>query len=317
MFEGNIPWKPLFDTLMDPTSGVVKGLQSKVRFGFSGYRSITQPNPDPECPKLTSVDFALDNYAAINAKYTALGAEWKQGVKWETPTGAAVKAVAQSLSAFSAMPPGPKYILLVTDGNPDTCVNRDPQCGQDEAIKAVQDAKTAGIGTFAIGIGDILTDNAGCVGRCGELHLQDLANAGAGLPVAPNSDEGNYQVCTGGPANVKGTYAATTDTPGKAPYYTATTGAQLKTAIQTLLNGVVSCTVDMNAIVTGDASHGIVTLGGKVVAYNNAANGWKLESNNYQVTLTGSACTTYQGGGNPVHIAFPCEPDGTPIAVPR
>jgi hypothetical protein len=147
-------------------------------------------------------------------------------------------------------------------------------------------------------------------------HLQDVANAGAGLPVAPNTDEGNYQVCTGSPANVKATYAATGVTPGTAKYYTATSGAELKTAIQTLLSGVVSCTFDMNALVTGNAAHGIVTVGSTTEVYNDP-NGWKLEDNKYQVTLTGSACTTYQGGGNPLHIVFPCEPDGTPIAVPR
>ena len=74
-------------------------------------------------------------------------------------------------------------------------------------------------------------------------------------------------------------------------------------------------TVDMDAIVTGDASLGNVTLGGTALAYNDP-NGWMLESNAYSVTLVGTACTTFKAGSQ-LDIDFPCDPSGNPIAVHR
>jgi hypothetical protein len=306
-------WDPLFNALMDPTTGVVKGLQNQVRFGFTSYNSITQPMLDTECPKLKRVDFGLNNYDAIKTSYTNVGVTPIGNFKWETPTGESIVKVTETLKAYAPTPPGPKYILLVTDGNPDTCANRDPQCGEDASIKAVQDAYAAGIGTFVIGIGDILVNNAGCVGRCGKDHLQDIANAGVGLPVAANSTENAYQACTGSPANVKGKYASGDggEVPGSAPFYTPTGQAELTAALTALLNSVASCTFEMNAKVTGDPSLGTVKVGGTMLTYADP-NGWKLEDNHYSVTLQGTACSQFRAGGNDLSITFPCD-----VAVPR
>jgi hypothetical protein len=72
----------------------------------------------------------------------------------------------------------------------------------------------------------------------------------------------------------------------------------------------------MNAIVTGNAALGTVTVtpmggGARGVAINDQADGWVLESNNYQVTLTGQACEDYKVGAM-VDIQFPCD-----VAEPR
>ncbi|HEY2409029.1 MAG TPA: hypothetical protein VGI10_23655 [Polyangiaceae bacterium] len=305
MFMGSVPWTPLYNALMDPNTGVVKPLQDKIRFGFTSYNSITQPSGDPTCPKLTSVPYALDNYDAINTEYKTIGAIYNGSQKWETPTGESVAAVAANLLAYDAMPPGPKYIVLVTDGNPDTCMQRDPQCGQDASIKAVQDAYAAGIGTFPIGIGDILTDNGGCSGRCGVLHLQDLANAGTGQPVLGSTANIN-DGCT--PNGQKATY--TTGAGGTAKYYTATNQTELQTALSGLLNAVASCSFAMNAYVTGDPSLGTVLVGTTPAVYNDP-NGWRLESDTFTVTLLGSSCDTFKAGNANVDISFPCDPNVT------
>jgi hypothetical protein len=331
MFEptDNPAWDYLYTALMDPVDGVVKPLEGKVRFGFASYKGSTTASTeaDPACATITSVDIALNNHAAIDAVYSSLGDEWMPGIKWETPTGHAINRVAETLAAFNADPPGPKYILLVTDGNPNTCAMLDPQCGQDLSIKAVQDAYALGIGTFAVGIGDLVTNpNNGCQaewGRCGDDHLQDLANAGQGLPVADPPENYKYQGCTagmdGGAGVVQATYASTTGaTPGTAPYFTATDAAALQTAILGLLNQVVSCTLDMDAIVTGNPTLGVVTVNGAAVPINDP-NGWILEPNNYQVTLQGTACETFKTVENSeVNVEFPCDPEtGEPIAEPR
>jgi hypothetical protein len=331
MFEptDNPAWDYLYTALMDPAMGVVKPLESKVRFGFASYKGSTVASTEANeaCAEITSVDFGLDNHANIDAVYSELGAEWMPGIKWETPTGHAITRVAATLAAYNPDPPGPKYILLVTDGNPNTCAMLDPQCGQDLSIKAVQDAYAAGIGTFAVGIGDLVANpNNGCQaewGHCGNDHLQDLANAGLGLPVADQPENYKYQGCTagadGGAGVVQATYASATGaTPGTAPYFTAENAAELQTAVSGLLNNVVSCTVDMNAIVTGNPTLGTVTVNETAVMINDP-NGWILEPNNYQVTLQGTACETYKTVENStIHVAFPCDPvTGEPIAEPR
>lgn len=306
-------WDPLYNVLMKPGTGIVASLQDKVRFGFTSYRGSSTVN-DPACPNLFEVDYKLGNFEPIDTVYKARGAEYMQGLKWETPTGAAIKKAAEKLLAYQADPPGPKYILLVTDGNPNTCGALDPQCGSDESIKAVQDAKAMGIGTFAVGIGDIIAGNVGCEtawGRCGPLHLQDLANAGQGLPVAAPPDQLKYQACT--PTQMlAATYAGAAETPGTAPFYTAANATELETAIKGLLNSVVSCTYDMNATVVGNAALGTVVVNGMAVTYNDP-NGWKLEDNKTQVTLQGTACDSFKAmPGSTLAVSFPCK-----VAVPK
>ena len=322
MFDGQTmptPWNLLYTTLMAET-GAIKSLQDKVRFGFTSFKGnmVAQMNEtDPLCADLTHVDYALNNFDAINTEYKKLGTEWMPGVKWETPTGHALARAATELAALQTDPPGPKNILLVTDGNPNTCQVVDPQCGQDLSIKAVQDAYALGIKTFVIGIGEVIQGNVGCEpqwGRCGPDHLQDIANAGLGLAVEAPPETFVYQSCADRYGRVlQGVY--TPDAGGDAKYYTATSQAELTTAIQGLLNSVLSCTVEMNARVTGNAALGQVEVNGASVAYQDP-NGWQLEADTFSVTLNGSACESFKTTGN-LHIAFPCDPQGRPIVELR
>ena len=111
------------------------------------------------------------------------------------------------------------------------------------------------------------------------------------------------------------TYAPAGTAPGTAPYFMATTAAELRNALSELLNTVISCTVEMDAIVTGNPAHGVISIGGARVQYADP-NGWRLEDNNYAVTLQGQACETFKTGAK-VDIQFPCDPNGNPVAVRR
>jgi hypothetical protein len=171
----------------------------------------------------------------------------------------------------------------------------------------VQDAHTAGIGTLVIGVGDIV--GSGCdmnATRCGSQHLQDLANAGQGLPVNPPPDSYKYQQCVTKAGGLMATYAASAADAGKATFYAAKTPDELRTALSGLLNGVVSCTFDMNATVTGNPAAGTVLLGSQRLSYGDP-NGWTLESNKFQVTLTGTACDGIKAGLAKLAISFPCD----------
>jgi len=320
-------WPILHTALMDPTNGVVQALDDKIRFGFQSYKG-TASNTST-CAEFAKVDPALDNLAAIEVAYGGITYSETSPPKWDTPTHHAIDTAVVDLLAYMPDPPGPKFILLVTDGNPDTCTTYDPNCGHDYSIKAVQDAYAAGVGTFVLGVGDIVVNgNNGCAdsARCGAEHLQDIANAGVGAAVqAPDGCVDvtspdcrfKYEQCNNN--TLMSAYVETAPNVGT-PYTVDTTSANapqtLVTTLTGLLSNVISCTVEMDAVVTGNPALGMVTVGGSPVAYNDP-NGWTLDlTTKYTVTLTGTACDTFKGGAT-LDIQFPCDVEGNPIAEPR
>ena len=178
-FSGQERWDAVYDTLMDPVDGVVKPLESTVRFGLSLYSS-NGGFEGGECPLLDEVPPALDNHAAIDAVYEAA-----EPIA-DTPTGDALEVVAGDLAAVMAE--GPKAIVLATDGEPDTCAEPNPQNGQDEALAAAQAAYDMGIETYVISVGDDVS----------EQHLQEMANAGIGLDPQGNELAPYYQALDAG-----------------------------------------------------------------------------------------------------------------------
>lgn len=322
MFETDPPtWPLLYDALMNETDGVVPALESKVRFGFASFKGdgAAHPEDDNACAEMATVEPAYDNAMAIDAVYGPI--EWPiSHPKWETPTGHAITRTAAALTEFMPDPPGPKFILLLTDGNPNTCQVVDPQCGQDRSVKAAQDAYAAGVGLFILGVGDIVAQpNNGCPtsARCGVDHLQDMANAGVGAAVQPPSETFVYESCNQG--ELLATYTA--DAPDVGTPFTVDTRnedakAELVSTLTGLLANVISCTVEMDARVTGDPALGSVSIGGSPIAYG-GPDGWSLDmATLYNVTLQGAACETFKAGAT-LDIQFPCDPSGKPIAVRR
>jgi hypothetical protein len=312
-------WDPLEEALTNTSDGVIPQLQSEVRFGFTAYNSDFSNPAAATCPNLASVPISLDNGTSIASAYAAAGmapAPNSTYYKWETPTAESVRAVTAELTGFAQ--PGPKYILLVTDGNPDRCGEPDPQCGQDDAIAAVQAAFAAGITTYVVGIGDVATAtndaNSGCWGRCGALHLQDLANAGVGLPVLRNTDPAYLNNCFNGTtrrdANGRQLYLASyVDDPlaaGSAQFFAPSGRSALRDALSSILSGVRSCTFSLTQQVrTGKEATGNVLLDGAPLVYG-AADGWLLE-NGTEVELQGAACSRLQKDVENLEIYFPCE----------
>lgn len=340
------PFDKLYEALMDPTTGAIKPLESKMRLGFYSFRSPKNhpvPETDPTCADMTSVPFALDNYDEVNEAYQQVGLDRRRPtgcgatpnasgcgeVSWDTPTGFALNKVVADLTAYNPDPPGKKNILFVTDGTPNTCMIGDPNCGQDQTIKAYQDAFTAGIGGYIVGIGDALGENCDVnATHCGADYLQDMANAGAGQPVAQQPMSYWYQQCATtasgtNPGTPLATYVAAGQAAGTAPFFTANTQAELLSALTELLSTFVSCTFDMNGIVTGNPANSLVTLQGDPLVFGDTAAGWVLEANKYQVTLTGAACEDYKRQsatqeGAEVRIVFYCDPEtGRPEIEPR
>jgi hypothetical protein len=179
-------WTALKDSLLAP-NGMIAELQNIVRFGATWYSASNgQDVPAiPECPVLTEVNIALNNFDAIRSAYPPDMIE-------DTPTGDSIEAVLAKLTSNGLDPPSsqdPTIFILATDGEPDTCEQLDPQNGQQEAIDAVKHAFSLGIKTYVIAVAN--------EGDLSQQHLNDLANAGVGNmggPQAPsyrpNSDQG-------------------------------------------------------------------------------------------------------------------------------
>lgn len=322
MFETTpTTWSVLFDALMDPDAGVVKPLQHQMRFGFLSYKGHqASSETDPACATMTAVAPALDNYDAIDTVYASVGASYDPASPpqptWETPTNYAI-GYAANLLLNDTTDAGPKYILLATDGNPNTCEATDPQCGQDRAIKAAQDAYAAGIGMFVLGVGDIVGNpNSGCNPadlRCGALHLQDLANAGVGAPVhtPPNCDDPSSSTCSARyeACNMDTMLASyTTDaadvgTPFEVDTSAAGAANELDAALSSLLSGAVSCTVPLDRTVS-DAARLVVTVGASV-RQSGDADGWVLDADGRHVTLNGRACVDFKAL-QPLKLSVSC-----------
>jgi hypothetical protein len=185
MFENGM-WEQIHASLV--TDGVVDAFAGQLNLGLSVFQGSTTPSTEmsASCATMTSTEFATDSGEAVASTLTTLSNNYMVGDKYETPTGFAVNYAAMVLAATSVPAGVKKYLVLVTDGAPNTCAVLDPQCGEDVSIKAVQDARTNGIRTLAVGLEPILVDS-GCPGsaRCGADHIQDLANAGVAQPIEP------------------------------------------------------------------------------------------------------------------------------------
>ncbi|APR83107.1 putative secreted protein [Minicystis rosea] len=285
MFDSGA-WDPLKTAVLN----VVEGAQGKVRFGLLTFTGII----GQACPLVTETDIALQNHAAIKAVYDA--ASVKPGSKLETPTGMTIQTVAVP-KLVAVTDPGDKYLLFVTDGEPDRCDDGTPECARDDVIGAVQAARQQGIGTLVFGLG------SGVFAQ----HLQDVANAGAGAPVASPGDNALYACFSGNWANAKGTYAASG---GTTKYYTPnpTDSAALETALSAAVAGTKSCTFDLQGKIEVDLAHadqGKVLIDGTEVPYD-GTNGWSMAGPTTLV-LAGAACEKLKGATQGISFDFPCE----------
>src|SRR5690606_20532622 len=243
-----------------------------------------------------SVEIAYGNYEKIQALYDEVSEDpiddapsddLRDTYKGETPTGEAIRSV---LSAFLKDPaPGPKYLMVVTDGEPDTCVVPDPQCGQYEAIDAVQEAYAAGITTFVVGVGDIGLD-----------HLQALANAGAGQAVREPELVGDCPDDVPTP----GDYSPEN---GDATYYKPDDPEALKNAIGDIVGAVRKCTFELSVEVDLEkVDVGTVLLDCEKVPFDDE-NGWRMNTET-ELELVGNACGDLKTSLDPyLFVTFPCE----------
>ncbi len=259
-------WDVLRNSLLAIPDGFIYAMQDQVRFGLDLYSAQSgggaTPLPGTACPMITSVPFALHNYDAIQAVYGPA-----DPIE-DTPTGAAIEAVLATVTSRLDPGPDPTIFILATDGEPDTCMQLNPQNGQAQALTGVQDAYAAGIKTFVISVGSELSVS----------HLQQMANAGAG-------------VAAGMP---------------DAPYWVAGNDAGLRDALRTIIGGQLSCDVTLDGHIDPSmACTGTVKINGTVIPCGDP-NGWHALDETH-IELSGDACTMLQSSpGVTLDATFPC-----------
>jgi len=280
MFERSL-WKPLKDGVL----AVIQQLQTEVRFGFSSYTGAQGMT----CPELTTVvPIGERNYDAIKRAYDGIAMPQFKG---ETPTSLALTEVTQLLQREPA--DSPKYILLVTDGEPDFCNDPNVTCARDAVVAAAQAAYAKGIGTFIFSIG----------GQVDRGHVGDVANAGVGQPVVDRQMAVHYQC-----PDSQATYS---ETSGDAPFFEPDVNDQnaLLSALKSAIAGARSCVFDLQGRLKVDlafADQGLVELDGVRVAYG-GADGYRMNTET-QLELLGGACQRLkQPQTQRVSINFPCK----------
>jgi hypothetical protein len=317
-------WRRLQTSILQ----VIQQLQSDVRFGFAAFNGTAGGT----CPDVRKVSPQIDNYTAIQTLYGSLPFRSATD-KWETPTRRTLEMIGAELKAITA--PGDKYILFVTDGEPDNCGDGNTLCPPDSVVAQLQTLKADGITTIVFGLqsaGTSIPPNT----------LQAFANAGAGEPTVvplrtgadlntifdqcfPGGDSSSagwradflakYPECATNSNDCRGrtigTYAATSG-PTKPYQPVAADQAQLVQQLRTALSNTKSCTFDLSDV--GGRSIKVdptqldkarVAIMGTPISLSDT-NGWRMSSPT-QLELVGGACTTWRMPSNTmIDFQFPC-----------
>ncbi len=268
--HNNWRWNVVRDVLFNPTKGIVKPLEDRVRFGMSLYSS---EDGGPTCPELINVDIEFGNADAMLEQFQC------DDISDDTPTGESLIAAAKALVDFTE--PGPKVIVLATDGEPDNCECPDFNDNDEPVLaKCKMPGVAAQIQADVVSTAQAIRDddeitihviNVSTPSNASlQQHLTDVANAGGG--------------------NVY---------PGFSP-------GDLTAAFEEIIDGVRSCVIDLDGeIRPGKEATGTVTLDGEKLELD-GDDGWQVNTPS-QIELLGAACETIKSGQHDLDINFPCE----------
>lgn len=262
-------WEAVRYALTDAQMGAVTKLQSSVLFAATLYHSkggfqggtcpILTQSSGTGVPKLNNRQ-AIDSLLANNDPIQ------------DTPTAESIDAVVKEMKAWTGsgpdVQPGPKVLVLATDGDPDNCndPNAHDATSQKMSETAVQDAFKAGIQTYALSVGSDVS----------EAHLARVANAGLGKPLDPPS----------------------------APFFRGNNPAELVAAFDEIIRGVRECLFTLDQAVEPQyAKAGKVTLNGSALTWGTD---WELKDPK-TLELKGKACQTFiDSDVVQLEATFPC-----------
>lgn len=261
----NTRWSLIGDALFDPMTGVVRAYEDSVRFAIAFYTSHSG-YAGGECPLLSEVRAATKNYDALRALYVSLQPEG------DTPTGDAITSVSEQILAA----PGHSLqsMVLVTDGNPDTCLQPQPDNGQPEAVAATEEAYSQGIDLYVLGISN---DIAG-------QNVQQLANAGAGKPID----------LTWG-----------VDAEAAQPFQATGTSGALTSQLGEILSRIPFCEVRFTRDVAESELDGAQVLVDGIALQHSSRNGYTLKDPR-RLEIVGDACAAIKSGAKVLSVRISC-----------
>lgn len=307
MFNGD-PASSYWETLKNAVLPVIEELQGDVRFGFAAY---TGQNGST-CPDLSDLGtLSENNYEAIASYYNGLAAPQYKG---ETPTAYAINEAKEILLADPS--PGDRFILLVTDGDPDFCDDVNKLCGADALIATLQMAAAEGVRTLVFGI-----DNPDITPEWFDYYAQagwgEEPNWPDGLEVGEHNGKLNDQCQGQAPwAAIHAQHAKPGNNMpaghyspegGTAKAFLNTDPAALATQIRTAVEGLKSCVFDLAAsnveVKEGSESEGQIYVNEELIPLEQ----WRM-NNPTTLELLGEACETWQRPDVDKFFAgFPCE----------
>lgn len=282
-FGNSTRWQALREALMG-NNGLVQQLEGIVRFGSVVYGTGGQ-----QCPDLSQVDPALNNYAAIEQQYP------DEPPGTYTPTGEALMTVVDGLAGQTVQldgpaNEGPEIIILATDGEPNGCGavmdwvsfglsfipgvggggGGGPQIDYGPTREAVTAADDKGIPTYVIAVGEDFNALE---------ELQKVANMGQGL--AEDADPG-------------------------ATLHTPQDPAALAQTLRDLVGKSVGCDVTLEGELDVDrACEGTVMMNSTELPCDDP-NGWEPVDER-TIRLNGSACEEWKNNAAALLDAeFPC-----------
>jgi hypothetical protein len=266
---------------VEALSGLVTKYSMGVNFGLMTFPGTTGGlgggfNPAPQCaPGAVDVAIGADQGPAINQAIS------RMRPTGYTPTASTLEAAVEVIGmqdiadqkATSA-----KYVLLVTDGDPNCSAGWNPRGGgggggqgqadadpvaREQTIAAIEKLTEAGVKTFVVGYETAGTDF--------EMQLDLMAAAG-------------------------GT--------GEDKHRSVESADDLAATFDELAAYATQCSYRLAETV--DPVYVSVTVGGKMRTYRDA-DGWELGSDERTVTLVGKACTDAKNGGA-FTVEVQCDP---------
>lgn len=260
-FGSDTRWNVVGDALFRETDGLVPRLGDAARFGLAFYTSLdgflggTCPMMDYTSPVLGDVDRLRQAFDGTFPLFDG-----------DTPTGEAILEALDWLDEDN--PTGPRYLVLITDGEPDTCAQPDPQNGQQEALQAAREAYDRGVEMYIVGVSSDV----------GESHLQQMANVAQGVRAGAQWGQ---------------------DPDAVEPIVASEQDDVLASQIQGALGDVRTCTIALGDAVDLEGRF-VVTLDGEEVPPSEYA----IEDR--QLVLSGGACAQVLDDATTLDVQVPC-----------
>ncbi len=260
-FGSETRWSVVRDALFSDRDGLIPRLGGTTRFGLAFYTSLDGFSGGT-CPMMDYTSPVLGDVGVLRQAFDSMSPL----MEGDTPTAEAVLEALDWLDQGN--PSGPRYLVLITDGEPDTCALPDPQNGQAEALQAAREARDRGVEMYIVGVSSDV----------GESHLQQMANVAQGVRADAKWGQ---------------------DAEAIEPIVASDQGNVLAGQIQGALGDVRTCSIALGEAVDPEGNF-VVTLDG----YDVPRSEYTVAEG--QLILSGDACAEVLGDAKTLDVEVPC-----------